>query len=269
MNLPKTNPEEANKTFINWLHHNPNNFSFWAPKLMALKNTGVYVPKSICIPVPDALIECFFFERKDDFKNIAEWTKDSVYPKVEEFFPNNTTLFIKNGCFSNKYRFRENCLVDEISLESFTKHICNIQYDSLCYDTGGNAEIIIREWIEPELHLGNIYNGMPLRPELRIFYDFDKKEILYSKNYWDWDYCHEGICRHEPDKFTYECRYDDMLWWLRRYNDKWIGIIDQALTRIDLIGRWSVDFILEDDRPVLIDMALAGMSAYWDPEKVI
>lgn len=34
-----------------------------------------------------------------------------------------------------------------------------------------------------------------------------------------------------------------------------------------LRGIWSVDFILEEDKAWLIDMALASRSAYWDTQK--
>ena len=36
-----------------------------------------------------------------------------------------------------------------------------------------------------------------------------------------------------------------------------------------LAGIWSVDFILEDDRIWLIDMAQGYRSTYWDKEKII
>lgn len=36
-----------------------------------------------------------------------------------------------------------------------------------------------------------------------------------------------------------------------------------------LTGIWSVDFILEDDRIWLIDMAQGYRSTYWDKEKII
>ena len=171
------NKEEAHRNYLNWLHYNPNNFSFWFPCVKNLAPLGVYIPKSLVITVPDQLLNCFFFENEKDEKNIETWIKKAVLPKVKETFPTGK-LFIKNGCFSNKFAFNKNCLVNIPDTETLSKQFSRIQYDSLCFDTGGNAELVIREWIQPEVDLGTIYNGMPLRPELRVFYDFDCK--LYT-----------------------------------------------------------------------------------------
>lgn len=258
---------QANKYFLDWLHNNPNNFSFWFPHLKDVVRSGIYIPKTLVIPVPNALIGCFFFETEGDEGRIEEWTNNIVLPKVKETFPSGK-LFIKNGCFSNKFDFGRNCLISTPDAKTLSTHFSRIQYDSFCFDTCGNAELVIREWLNPEEDLGTIYNGMPLRPELRVFYDFDKKEILYTANYWDWDYCNEGISRHPDDARTYKESYPRMLVLLKKYGNKWIPVIDQALSRVPLRKQWSVDFILEKDRPILIDMALAQQSAYWDPDKI-
>lgn len=262
-----TNQEEAHNSFLKWLHYNPNNFSFWFQHIKNLAPLGIYIPKSLIVPVPDELINCFFFENKGDKERIGNWIRDNVFPKVKETFPSGK-LFIKNGCFSNKFDFGRNCLINTPDAESLARQFSSIQYDSFCFDTCGNAEMVIREWIEPKDNLGTIYNGMPLRPELRVFYDFDKKEILYTANYWDWDYCNEGISRHSGDAETYKESYPRMLALLKEYCNIWVPVIDQALRRVPLRKQWSVDFILEEDRPILIDMALAQQSAYWDPDKI-
>jgi hypothetical protein len=59
-----------------------------------------------------------------------------------------------------------------------TNCLCNIQYESLTLDTGKNHEVVLREWIPCPEDTTRIYNGMPLRPEMRLFYDFDKHLTL-------------------------------------------------------------------------------------------
>lgn len=267
INPELTGQEESHNAFMHWLLNNPNNFSFWFPFVENLSLYGIRIPKSVIMKVPDNIIRAFFLEEENDRETIMNWVKDSVKPIIDREFPDGP-VFIKNGCFSNKFQFSRNCLVKERDVQTLFNHIVSIQYDSFCFDTCGNAEIVVREWIEPKVDLGCIYDGMPLRPELRVFYDFDKKEILYTANYWDWDYCHEGISRHPGDAKTYEKSYPELLSLLNEYSIRWMPIIDQALSRVRLKGQWSVDFILENDRPILIDMALARQSAYWDPDKI-
>ena len=254
----------------NWLKHqreDRNRLSYWFERILSVGAHGVRLPDTVVIEIPERLFDCFFRERAGDREEIEEWVRENIMPVIEGtgFLP----LFIKNGCFSNKFDFGDNCLVNSKDLKEVTRHICNIQMDSLMFDTGGNLEIVIREWIKPEEGTECVYNGMPLRPEMRLFYDFDEHKYLYDANYWDWDYCHDAICGNKEQKAVYERQYPIISEKLENRRGMFLPTILKALNAITgLSGKWSVDFILDKDGAWLIDMADAYRSAYWDASKI-
>lgn len=257
--------EEAHKHYIKWQIENPNNFSYWFPKVAPyLEERGIKSPKSKVIPVPENVMEACFMERKGDYELISEWIRVTVMPELlGAEFP----LFMKNGCFSNKFDFNKSCRLEAYDEEAITKNFVNLQGESLLYDTGGNMEIVFREFIQPPKGTPAIYNGMPFRPEMRIFYDFDNHSYCYAVNYWDWDYCHERIAENAHDKEVYESYYPklkEMYEYRMRY---FLPRILAGLRRVDkMTGTWSLDFILDEHEAWFIDAAVACQSAYWDAD---
>ena len=255
---------ECHNHFIKWLKENPNNFSFWFKHITIVQNHGISIPKSTIINVPEDLLDSFFLEKNGDREKITDWVLNNVLPVIKnEKFP----LFMKNGCFSNKYDFSINCLVPEFSLQQIAQRIINIQQESLCWDTGGNLELIFREYIQPERDTETIYNGMPLRPEIRVFYNFDSHKYVYDVNYWDYTYCH-GNLRCDEDELVFTKYYPIMKDRLETRKAIYLPTIQEALSHVTgLSGNWSVDFMLDKDKIWLIDMAEAHRSAYYDPDK--
>ena len=266
--IRKPTPEqlaEGHKRFIRWQMENPNNFSYWFPKVAPhLEERGIRSPKSKVIPVPENIMNACFMERKGDYELISEWIRVTVMPELlGAEFP----LFMKNGCFSNKFDFNKSCRLEAYDEEAITKNFVNLQGESLLYDTGGNMEIVFREFIQPPKGTPAIYNGMPFRPEMRVFYDFDKHSYCYAVNYWDWDYCHDRIAEDEHDKEVYESYYPklkEMYEYRMRY---FLPRILAGLRRVDkMTGTWSLDFILDEHEAWFIDAAVACQSAYWDAD---
>ena len=258
--------EEGRRNWLDFLRNNHNNLSYWLDKVKVVEQMRIRVPKTQIAKVPEDLFDRFFLEKAKDYELIEEWVKKEVMPLIGDM---GLPFFIKNGCFSNKFDFGDNCLVNNKDLKEVTRHICNIQMDSLMFDTGGNLEIVIREWIKPEEGTECIYNGMPLRPEMRLFYDFDEHKYLYDANYWDWDYCHDAICGNKEQKAVYERQYPIISEKLENRRGMFLPTILKALNAITgLSGKWSVDFILDKDGAWLIDMADAYRSAYWDENKI-
>ena len=268
----RENPEGTAPSFFKWLKDNPNNFSVWFPIITKLENQGISIPQSVVILLSIEETKAFFFdEGEKDEKRITDLVSQRIMPIIKEHFPEGD-LFIKNGCFSNKFYFDKCCHVRyPFSEDDIQKHLCQIQYDSLCFDTCGAMEIVIREYIKAEnSSVGVIYDGMPLRPEIRIFYDFDNHRLYYDVNYWDWNYCHEAIAgRSEEDKINYENEYPHMMKKFISRREKYLPLIEKSLATVTgLKGQWSVDFMLDEDKCWLIDMAIASQSAYYDPEKM-
>lgn len=274
--------KKIHEEFINFLHKNPNNFSYWYPHVKELDNHGISVPRSIVIDIPEETYKAFFMERAGDKKIIDSWVIDHVMPSINNTdWLKNKKIFIKNGCFSNKFNFSKGCLIaDSSDKETLVQHICNIQYDSLFHDTYGYLELVLREYIEPEnTDTPTIYHGMPLRPEVRIFYNFNAHKLLYAVNYWDWNYCHDAICslfgeEKTEDAITYETNYPSLEADVKRLLLKHQSVIEKALETVETLKMpenapniWSVDFILEENRVWLIDMAQGWRSAYWNKER--
>lgn len=273
---------EAHENFLRMLRSNPNNFSYWFPHIKSLAEKGVSIPETMVITVPEEIFSSFFRERVGDDKRVEGWVREAVVPAIS----GNTALkgrklFVKNGCYSGKFDFANCCLIENPDdLRKLVRNISNIQMDALTVDAYGYLELVVREYIEAPAVTPSIYNGMPLRPEVRLFYNFDKGEYLYAVNYWNWDYCHEAICtggirdERTPDADVYEKAYSRLEDDTSRFFLKHLPMIARALSNVTTLTMpdgmpniWSVDFMLEEERAWLIDMAVGWRSAYWNPEK--
>ena len=249
--------------YYNDLKQDVHNVSYWFPKV---ENCGIKVPKTFVKEIPVELFGHLFIDHpKEDIDCIYNWVKDELIPNIPDEL--RGLIFIKNGAFSNKFDFNT-CSIRCNPLE-ITRSIAEINYASLMFDTGGNTEIVIRERIPyNEQKTMTIYNGMPLRNEYRVFYDFDNRKALYVVNYWDWNYCHDSISRNATDKLVYEKVYNELHVHYLFTHERVLKLVEDHMQNVDLSGIWSVD-ILEDEQNDfwLIDMALGHRSAYWNPEK--
>lgn len=253
--------EECRKHYMESMKNNPNNFSYWFPRI---KDCGLNIPRSVVFDIPEDIMNCFFFERPSDSETIKNFFEEKIKPEWKDFF-GTSEIFIKNGCFSNKFDF-STCR-SENKIEKVIDSFSNIQYKSFMNDTMGNTEMVIREFIEPDEEWSKtIYNGMPLRPEIRVFYDFDEKKVLYSVNYWDWDYCHDRICEDENDKEIYEEVYPKLQDFINLNKNLVENVVNSYMENVVLQGKWSIDMMYSQGKWWLIDMALARQSAYWKKE---
>lgn len=262
--------------YLNDLRSDPNNMSNWLPAIIPTdgEERKLRIPKTIIAQVPDDICHSFFMERPGDKERIIQFTKDHILPKAKDagIYPD---IFMKNAGFSDKYRFNL-CTPgpDEVSI---AMNLINMNYDALCFDADGITEVCIRELIPHNAGATPcIYHGMPLRPEFRVFYDFDQHRPLYVVNYWDWDYCHDAICRDYTDKIVYEAYYPQLLAQYNKHKDEVVKMVAADMEHVsDLKGIWSVDVMLCEPQEYrkeyegfwLIDMALGYRSAYWNPDK--
>lgn len=275
--------QEAHDSFMKYLRENPNNFSYWFPHVRELTKQKIAIPQSAIIPIDEDVYRSFFLEREGDEERIDTWIMETVKPVIESTpFLKNKKVFAKNGCFSNKFNFSNGCLIENADdEETLINNICNIQSKAVMHETDGYLELVLREYIEAPKGTPTIYNGMPLRPEARLFYDFDRHQVLYAVNYWDWDYCHDHICygwdgKTTPDADVYEIRWPYLAQTTKERLEKHIPTISKALSSVDTLkmpnGKpniWSVDFILEEDQVWLIDMAQGWRSVYWDADRAL
>ena len=237
---------------------NKNLLSYWFPKIENVK--GLKVPKTVTIDVPvDIFAAIVNDEIGKNLDQITEFVKTEIAPKITSH-----VMFIKNGCFSNKFDFRHSITNRERILDDFLA----IQYASACLGTGGISEINLREVIPHNpAETAAIYGGMPLRTEIRVFYDFDERKILYSANYWDYDYVRPNL--HErSDKIIFDACKDEIQNGYEQNREAAESAVNEAMRDVELTGRWSVDILIDEKGGLwLIDMAVAERSAYWDKSK--
>lgn len=271
--------ETSENAYLNDMRADPNNMSRWLPAIIPKdgESRKLRIPKTVIVQVPDDVCSSFFMERQGDRERVIQFVQNEVMPKAKEahIYP---SIFMKNGGFSDKYRFNL-CTpgADEINM---ALNLIGMNYDALCFGADGVTEVCLRELIPYNAEsVPCIYSGMPLRPEFRVFYDFDSHQPLYVVNYWDWDYCHDAICRNYTDKIVYETYYPQLLEGYNRYKDDVVEMVAGDMRAVTwLKGVWSVDVMLcerqkysmEQDAEGfwLIDMAVGHRSAYWDSDKV-
>lgn len=268
--LKENDASGLQKDFLDYLdsiRQNPNNFSYWYPKIKGVKE--FCVPDAVIISVPSEICDCFFAYDGYHANNFQEKTlacvEKEVMPKIPDPF-GSAFLFMKNGTFSNKYD-ANTCFVRKDPYEIMMKLI-ELNYGAIMLGAGGITEVVFRQAIHRDSRTyACIYNGLPLRPEFRVFYDFDKRKILYTANYWDWDYCYAAIARNTTDRIIYESTHPYIL----DFYEKHVCLVEEKIAEInvDLVGKWSIDIMYDEisDAYYLIDMALAEQSAYWDPSK--
>ena len=249
--------------FLDYYKDNKNNLSYWFPKI---KDCGIEVPETIIIDTPEEIGKAYFMDKQnEDMNTVLSFVEDTILSKI----PNNMYfLFMKNGTFSNKFDFRD-CKVRRNKLE-IAKALINQNYFAEMYGAGGLSEIVFREFIGSysyiDKNIPTIYHGMPLRPEFRVFYDFDNRKVLYSANYWDWDYCYETISNQNvTDKIVYEHRYPAIKAFYEEHHKEVEDKVAECMKSVDLTGKWSVDIMWDEESKIyyLMDMAIAEDSAYW------
>lgn len=247
----------------------PENFSNW---YNCIESFGCFSYAKIIANQIFTLEETQILQETDNIEKV-NWGKiceilKPTLDKLESFKIYN----IKNGCFSNKFDF-DTCMTTK---QDLAKKLWKINYMGCMYDTGGFTELVVREPIPNNLSYPTIYNGMPLREEIRVFYNIDKQEIEYIVDYWDYIYCYENL--NATDKIIFNWFHNKYDIYGRQANHKEVfnDICQEIKKNINtlkftgLTGIWSIDFLYElnENKIYLIDMARGFRSAYWDPEKL-
>lgn len=233
----------------------PNNFSYWYPAIKGIK--GLSVPKSKILPIPkDVFWVLFEPHLTGNMVLIKNYVDSVLIPAM-----GNDRWFMKNGTFSNKFSFKHCITYQDKVLDDFIQ----INYSAMMLGAWGACEMVLREVIPWDRETtATMYEGMPLRPELRVFYDFDARKVLYSVNYWDYEYVAKGLYER-TDKIVFEAVHMELEEGFVKNKDRVEYTVHEAMQDVALNGRWSIDVLLEGERMWLIDMAIAERSAYWKP----
>lgn len=244
----------------------PENFSNWYPHIKSFGNFhSADVISNQILTYEETKLLRTETQEETDWKKLNEILK----PTIEKMQP-NTLYSIKNGCFSNKFEFYTSIG----TRTELANKLWEINYASSLLDTGGYTELVVRQYLPTDIcHTLTIYNGMPLRTEVRVFYNMDTKEIEYVKDYWDYDYCSKHIAKLN-DRIIFDIFHNkveeigvtDHQKELERVIDKIYSDINTLEFDGELKGIWSIDFMYNNNtnKIYLIDMARGFRSAYWD-----
>ena len=264
---------------------NPNSMGHWLPQLIdAVKCQDYFkVPKTTLIKVPLPLLQLTRLEYQSHTPTTLKIVDEYCYKVFG--LDESKTYFIRTGTASLKYDFRNVKVsgakeVHELGEYLLYNHFRGIEMagplsSPSIYGMQTTTEWAVREFIEPKEKLPEIYFGLPLRLEMRIFIDADEKKVLGIAPYWD-----PKTMKHRfsmdndfqnPDKihdYAVYSAYESTL--TKRYEEKKelvIQKVSELLPHLNLSGQWSLDVMYNginddgSDDVYLIDMALAESSA--------
>lgn len=265
------------------IDRNQNSMGYWLPALAdAVKNQDFFkIPATKILKVPLPLLQL----TRQEYTSLTPATMrivDEFCYKAFGLEPDKE-YFIKTGTFSSKFDFRNAHVVGEKEVNELGEYLLFIHYQALRhahYDLSGRnqpimygmsttTEWVVREYIQPSAETPEIYYGLPLRPEYRVFVDFDADEILGISPYWEPDMMKKRFGHAEdsgnPDKvhdYIIYCAMEEEL--MKQYMENKNIVIQKLkdmLPQINLTGQWSVDVMQNGSDFYIIDMALAANSA--------
>lgn len=103
---------------------------------------------------------------------------------------------------------------------------------------------------------------MPMNAEFRVFYDFDSQKVFGMVNYWDSMTMRNSLSGKDYTSFLkVEKELNDMYEFLSPILKE---ECNEKLKNAKLTGQWSVDFMWNGREFILIDMAHAQSSHYWN-----
>ena len=265
------------------LSTNPNSMGHWLPKLVeANKNLGFFrIPKTVVAKVPLPLLQL----SRLDFDSLTEASKMIADKWAQEVFhldPSNPDgYFIKTGTYSSKFDFRNAKVTDPKEILEIAEYLIYIQNQACMmagplthpciYGVSTTNEWVVREYIQDKGNNPCIYKGLPLRTEYRVFIDCDTGEVLGISPYWEPEMLKNRFSTGD-DKDSPHQRHDyiiikaheaKMMEEYSNNRDMVLKHVEDLLPWLDLKGQWSLDIMQNGDDFWLIDMALAGQSAFY------
>jgi len=105
---------------------------------------------------------------------------------------------------------------------------------------------------------------MPLHTEYRVFYDFDKKEVVGIANYWNPEVMTLEVLRSD-DYFEYEKVRNKIKKEYDEHKQSVVNEVHKFLKNCETLqGKWSIDVMKNGDDFWLIDIARMERSALVD-----
>lgn len=264
---------------------NPNSIGKWLPALcLASKSQDFFrIPKTRVAKIPMPLLQL----SRLDYESLTKTTLDVVdYWAMSAFdLDASKSYFIKTGTYSSKFDFRNARVPAGKEILSLGEYLLYIQHQAVAaagplsspsiYGMSTTNEWAAREYIEPEPGSLEIYKGLPLRPEYRVFVDIEDRAVIGMSPYWEPRTMLARLGAESDADSPYK-KHDYVIFrsaqdWLMSEYRKNAGAVEEnirnmlpALAENGLSGQWSIDVMQEKDTFYVIDMALARNSALSD-----
>lgn len=265
---------------------NPNSIGNWLPKIApAVDKFGFFkIPTTTVIKVPMTLLQLTRCEYTDinatTHKIICEYAQKVFNLDLEKDY------FVKTGTFSSKFDFRNAKVTGMEEVKTLGDYLVFIQYQAnrmasfdlsgrnqpVIYGVSTTNEWCVREFIADKDNAPEIYNGLKLHTEFRVFVDFDTKTVLGVHNYWDPNKIKphfdkeatNGNVKALHDRVTYEVAEENLCARYAANKDLVSERVQEFMGSVKgLSGQWSIDVMQNGEDFWLIDMALAENSAYY------
>ena len=258
--------EELAKKHYEELLENKNNYSYWYNLIdrKNLSNNGIKIvdSKIFLLDYEHYRMIGDLYELRnqlptDEFYQSGKYKlwQNHIKSLIQDLEPH--IYNIKTQTFSNKFEF-ENSISYKDDIPS---KILDIMFKDFEVEAEGLSGFIVRDLIKSDIRIPCIYKGMPLNSEFRVFYDFDEDKLLYSVNYWNYDYCKDYLI--EEDDIVFKHEEERLNKSFEENQGKIESLIKENAKYFDLEGKWSIDLMITNNQLYLIDMALANQSAYW------
>lgn len=259
---------------------NMNSMGNWLPELVnGVQNQDFFkIPKTKIMKVPLTLLQLTRQEYRDLTPATMKILNDFCFKAFE--LNENQDYFIKTGTYSSKFDFRNAHVHGPKEVRELGQYLLFIHYQAnmmagpltqpCIYGVSTTNEWVVREYIPDTCNLPNIYKGLPLRTEYRVFVDFDERTILGANPYWD----AETMLRrfgHKSDADSPHQIHDYIVYKsqaerLQTTYDENIDMLREKLAamlpNINLPGQWSIDIMQDGNTFYIIDMATAQTSAF-------
>lgn len=249
----------------------------WLPALVdgVSKQDFFKVPATTIIRVPLPILQLTRME----FEEINNTTKLIVDRFCQKAFnlDKNKDYFIKTGVFSSKFDFRNAKVTDENEVMEIGQYLLFINHQAQMlgcslfsgigfYGANTTNEWVVREFIRDEEKAEEIYHGLPLHVEYRVFVDFDTREVLAVAPYWE----ENTMKSHFKGRQDIDAKHDMITYslWLDKNKHRFTenkelvrNKVEMMLGDINLSGQWSMDIMQNGNDFYIIDMATADVSA--------
>lgn len=274
---------ELTEDLYNRFAANPASIANWFPALaraVDASDSTMRLPATSIVRLP---IEIAQYLRLD-YTETNQVSRDTVNALIADHLhlQHDTTYFLKTGTFSSKFEFANaKCSEPEQAGEYF--HV--VTNAAMSLGAGDTVDLCAREYIEPAAGTPQIYHGMPLRTELRVFVDLgsavgvgehvqiNEPALLGVTPYW-----HPSVMRRalalaevQPGMQHIAGDYDTYTQHLHTLTDGFAARRDEVAAGITalieplrtqgLSGAWSVDVMVEGDDLWIIDAAPMRCSA--------